>query len=117
MKLQASAWLPVQVSEPTEAEHALQAAFEAKGTRTATAVEMHVWPAHLPAGARWLPYSAEPSRVSTTFVAPAPAPVAEPAPRQPLPIHFWRLLLLAALGAALMGILGGLGVGLLVGAH
>jgi hypothetical protein len=115
MKLQASAWLPVQVSEPTEAEHALHAAFEAKGTQAATALEMHVWPAQLPAGARWLPYSAEPRRDSTPFVAPAP--VAEPAPRQPLPIHFWRLLLLAALGAALMGILGGLGVGLLVGAH
>jgi hypothetical protein len=115
MKLQTSAWLPVQVSEPTEAEHALQGAFEAKGTRAAAAAEMHVWPAHLPAGARWLPYSAEPRRDPATFVAPAP--VVEAAPRQPLPIHFWRLLLLAALGAALMGILGGLGVGLLVGAH
>lgn len=115
MKAQTSAWLPIQVAEPTDVERA-PGAFDAMElmSATATTAEPHVWPAHLPAGARWLPYSAQPARVSPTF-EPLPAP--QPAPRPPLPLHFWRLLLAAMLGAGLFGILGGLAAGMLMGAH
>ena len=82
---------------------------------SATAQDLNVWPANLPAGARWLPYP-ELSREATTYVAPIYAPPA-PALQWRLPIGYWRWLGLAVIGAGLIGIFGGMAFGLLVGAR
>ncbi|TMB42248.1 MAG: hypothetical protein E6J53_09915 [Chloroflexi bacterium] len=79
------------------------------------APELRLWPAHLPPGARWLPYSPELVRASPALRPPASpaAPIA--AARQLWPIPYWRLLLVASLGAGLIGIGGGMILGFLFG--
>ncbi len=78
---------------------------------------MNVWPAHLPPGARWLPYQARRAQ----HLAPAPPPPAARAPRAAswptLSMRYWRVLLAAAVGAGLIGIGGGMVLGFLVGVH
>ena len=76
--------------------------------------DLRVWPADLPAGARWLPYSAEPAQQSVAPSVPqVPAPQDEPPRRTTIP--FWRLLLVASITAGFVGILGGTAVGLILG--
>jgi hypothetical protein len=77
---------------------------------------LYVWPAQLPAGARWLPYRAEPAEESESSVPLAPAPLsAAPLPR--VRLHVWRVLVVAAVGGGLLGIVGGIVAGLLLGAQ
>ena len=77
--------------------------------------DVNVWPAQLPPGARWLPYSPEPVRTSASSLPPiAPPPSVA---RRPTPLVFWRLLLAAGLAAGFVGVLGGMGAGVLVGAR
>jgi hypothetical protein len=84
-------------------------------TRT-PGLDSPVWPANLPAGARWLPYNPEPMRVSPTFLTPVlPAPA--PARGRRLPMPYWRLLAVAAVVAGLVGILGGILAGMILGAR
>ncbi|TMB78148.1 MAG: hypothetical protein E6J46_06830 [Chloroflexi bacterium] len=78
--------------------------------------DVNVWPAQLPPGARWLPYSPEPVRTSASNlppIAPPPASVV----RRPTPLVFWRLLLAAGLAAGFVGVLGGMAAAVLVGAR
>ena len=77
--------------------------------------DVNVWPAQLPPGARWLPYSLEPVRTSASSLPPI-APPASVA-RRPAPLVFWRLLLAAGLAAGFVGVLGGMAAGVLVGAR
>ena len=76
--------------------------------------DLRVWPANLPAGARWLPYNPEPAREpARPFPPQAPAPPDEPERRSTIP--FWRLLLVASITAGFVGILGGTAIGLILG--
>ena len=78
--------------------------------------DLRVWPANLPAGARWLPYNPEAAREQAVPLPPqTPAPVDEPGHRRTIP--FWRLLLVASITAGFVGILGGTAVGLILGIH
>jgi hypothetical protein len=78
--------------------------------------DMRVWPANLPALARWLPYSPETARQSPVQLPQqVPARIDEPQRRMKIP--FWRLLLVASITAGFVGILGGTAVGLLLGIH
>ena len=62
--------------------------------------DVNVWPAQLPPGARWLPYSPEPVRTSASSLPPiAPPPSVA---RRPTPLVFWRLLLAAGLAAGVL---------------
>ncbi|TMF72918.1 MAG: hypothetical protein E6I13_00370 [Chloroflexi bacterium] len=83
----------------------------------ASEVDVNVWPAHLPPGARWLPYQARRAQQP----GPAPPPPAPRAPRAAarptLSMRYWRVLLAAAVGAGLIGIGGGMVLGFLVGVH
>ena len=78
--------------------------------------DLRVWPANLPSGARWLPYSPEPTQ---QWPAAPPPQMTEPAeePRRRMAIPFWRLLLVASITAGFVGILGGTAVGLILGIH
>jgi len=70
-----------------------------------------VWPAELPSGARWLPYSIEPARKYSPSppIRPAAAqPATFPAKRGSVPMNYWRLVLAAVIGAGLIGIGGGM---------
>ena len=78
--------------------------------------DLRVWPANLPALARWLPYSPETSRESPVQLPQqVPARIDEPQRRMTIP--FWRLLLVASITAGFVGILGGTAVGLILGIH
>jgi hypothetical protein len=78
--------------------------------------DLRVWPANLPSGAKWLPYGAEPARLSPPLLAPqVPESIDEP-PRR-LRIPYWRLLVVASITAGFVGILGGTAVGLILGIH
>jgi hypothetical protein len=111
MKSEASAWLPIHIPEATHAAALPAAPFDGVMTPPATGVGVQVWPAHLPAGARWLPYSAQPTQAAPALIPPIavqpPAP-RHSAPRQPMPLHFWRRLLVAATGSLFIGV--GIGV-------
>ena len=81
----------------------------------ATRDELDVWPAHLPPGARWLPYQARHQPASTAPPAEPPEPSA--AFWSTLSRRYWRVLLAAAAGAGLIGIGGGMFAGLVFGPH
>ena len=83
---------------------------------SASALDLSVWPAHLPPGARWLPYNAEPAREPAPFLPPA-LPVPVPGPGRRLPIPFWRFLLVVVIVAGFVGILGGFAARLILGVH
>ena len=86
--------------------------------------DLNVWPAELPSGARWLPYSIEPARKYSTSLpirpaAPHPARFARHLPHKwgsPY-FPFWRLVLAAVIGAGLIGIGGGMGAAAIFGAR
>jgi hypothetical protein len=82
--------------------------------------DMRVWPANLPALARWLPYSPETARQSPVQL-PQQLPQQMPArideTQRRMKIPFWRLLLVASITAGFVGILGGTALGLLLGIH
>ena len=83
---------------------------------TGTDSNPQVWPASLPPGARWLPYSSEPARHPYTLQPPASTPAATiPPPRPRWPAYYWRRLLVVSAGAALVGVGGGMLVGVLAG--
>lgn len=78
--------------------------------------DVYVWPANLPSGARWLPYSAEPIRPAPTLAPPAPTPApAVPATGRRLPPSYWQRLVVISFAAGLIGIGGGMLVGMLAG--
>ena len=81
----------------------------------------NVWPANLPSGARWLPYSPEPRPqppASLPYMTSAPAPpIAAAAPRRRIPANFWQLLVAAVVGAGLIGIGGGMAAAAIFGAR
>ena len=88
---------------------------------------MNVWPANLPSGARWLPYSVEPARKYSTSLPPmlpirpaATRPATFPAKRgssDRVSMSYWRLVLAAVIGAGLIGIGGGMAAAALFGAR
>lgn len=82
--------------------------------------DRQLWPATLPPGAKWLPYSVQaPAAVTAPpaeRVPPAP-PAPQRAPFVLLPREYWRLLLAAGLIAGLVGIIGGAGLGIIFGAR
>ena len=82
--------------------------------------EFDVWPANLPAGARWLPYQPRRDKPDSSMTPP------ESPPRPSTPItrfrptlsrHSWRVVLAATAGAGLIGLGGGMFVGLVFGIH
>jgi hypothetical protein len=89
------------------------AARHPRDTQSAQPLDLRVWPAHLPSGARWLPYNPEAARRESPTLALPPVEV----PRRRLAIPFWRLLVAASIGAGFLGILGGMAVGLVLGIH
>lgn len=83
-------------------------------------VDPKVWPSRLPAGARWLPYPVEShQRPARTFEPQPLPPPTQPgtSPRQTFPTGFWRFLVVAALGAGLVGVGGGMLAGFIFGVH
>lgn len=77
---------------------------------------MKVWPAELPAGARWLPYSVEPPRHYSTSLPPM-TPIRPGSLPTRVPVNYWRLVLAAVIGAGLIGIGGGMAAASIFGAR
>ena len=76
-----------------------------------------MWPAELPSGARWLPYSVEPTRFQPPIRPAASPPATFPAKRGSVPMNYWRLVLAAVIGAGLLGIGGGMAAAAIFGAR